>query len=388
MPRFRAFLDGGLVVAALGCAPSHDPDPARQAAAAIVAGYASDDSDVVAILPATCTGTLIAPNLVLTAQHCVAPFVEDMSDPCGWLFAAPVAPNSLSVSTAPVVSANVPGEHAVVRVAVPTPVGTPLCDDDVALLVLASPIAPSEATFRVPRVDEAIQVGESFSAIGYGLAFANETSDTAERRRRDDVGAICIGKSCPEGVWPAGERQWQADAVTCFGDSGGPAVDGHGRAAGVISRVNGNCGIATRAAYAHLVEYASWIQGVALEAAAQADYDPPPWALGWPTDPAFSQPVGEPCHEHGDCPSGACIEGVCSRACNEQAPCPVPFLCGPVDGSALEMCRPPQSPTETSHAPEGSDGGCGLARGAGGGNAGVLLVAFWGLALRRRRAPR
>jgi hypothetical protein len=33
-------------------------------------------SAVVFLMPAICSGTMIAPNLVLTAQHCVAPLTE------------------------------------------------------------------------------------------------------------------------------------------------------------------------------------------------------------------------------------------------------------------------------------------------------------------------
>src|SRR5689334_9139254 len=68
-----------------------------------------------------------------------------------------------------------------------------------------------------------------------------------------------------------------------------------------------------------------WIMDSAVHAAELGAYDPPPWATGWPTDPAFNYPIGGACDE--SCQSGVCLSDECTRFCNDAAPCPSDYEC-------------------------------------------------------------
>jgi hypothetical protein len=73
--------------------------------------------------------------------------------------------------------------------------------------------------------------------------------------------------------------------------------------------------------------WGQWIKDTTAYAAGLLGTDPPAWATGWPTDPAYSQPVGTGCDLPEQCPSGICHEGVCTRLCNDASPCPPGFGC-------------------------------------------------------------
>src|SRR6185369_11073122 len=99
-----------LVVSAAGCAAAPDsPDAIGEAQDAIQGGSVDAiDEGVVGVaitseegrVFATCSGTLIAPNLVLTAQHCVAPTSKFVSCSTS-LFGPQVRDNQVLVTTAP-----------------------------------------------------------------------------------------------------------------------------------------------------------------------------------------------------------------------------------------------------------------------------------------------
>ena len=74
---------GGLLLALSGCGEAPPGESAESSHAAVVFGERSTDSDdtVVQVLAhptdsiaQSCTGTMVAPNIVLTALHCVAQY--------------------------------------------------------------------------------------------------------------------------------------------------------------------------------------------------------------------------------------------------------------------------------------------------------------------------
>jgi hypothetical protein len=191
-----------------------------------------------------CTGTLVAPNVVLTAGHCVLAF-----DPDATTRAAACEGNSTPRLARAEDVTVVTGVHAdenayaVARLAVPSVNDgrvTNLCGNDIALLVLKEPVRPSEAEPLVLAVSKGVSAGESFDTVGFGAEDALAIPDDNVRRRAG--GSVrCVAPGCElDGDVRAGE--WLSeDTFACAGDSGGPALDQAGNVLGVVSRGFSDC---------------------------------------------------------------------------------------------------------------------------------------------------
>src|SRR5215207_8437594 len=164
---------GGLLAAAsaLGCAAEVDDGAPGEAIGsrgdAIQGGYGDvDDAAVLGLVVSdsegnpmrTCTATLIAPNLVLTAQHCLAQtskFVECDSA----VFGPPVEPSRVFVTTGTSMWATGTEWRSVRTIF--TPSGIPkVCGRDMALMILTQTIPDAEATPIAPRLDRWVEPAE------------------------------------------------------------------------------------------------------------------------------------------------------------------------------------------------------------------------------------
>lgn len=215
----------------------------------------------------TCSGSLIAPNLVLTAQHCVANTPKSVS--CGSaIFGDAAAPAHVLVTTDPWMWHKDTVWHGVESVRVPP--GFPaVCGRDVALIILDEPLRIDPLT---PRLDDTLRVGQRYDAIGYGRT-SEGTSDGGTRRKREGLTVACVPGDCDAGHVVGGE--WRGSAGICSGDSGGPAIDASGRIIGVTSRGPSGC---DDPIYGGLAPWSGWLEQVSSDAAILGAYPRPQWS--------------------------------------------------------------------------------------------------------------
>lgn len=357
-----------------------------EATAAIIAGRASGPDENFGVYvesgtsaPLRCSGTLVAPNVVVTARHCLLlRRSQDLGCTAEGELADPSDPRGQDTRIED--AANVRIFYGHERASFVSSVSTALfvaneialCKNDIAVIVLERSLADVHVPIRLAPV----RVGEEVSIVGWGYTDDGQARLPDERFARDRIRVDLVGP----GLIPPGTFAIPG-ATTCKGDSGAGARIG-GALAGVYSRIEGSsCTLAQgrnvftmTAAHKPLFDRAF----AAANAVAWYEGEPPPWL----------SPKGAVCDADTTCQSGRCDldRHVCATGCGSDHDCGEGETCDTARGlcSPAAEALPPPSPL----GPDESS--CAVAVRAGGepgglGRSALLAGVAVALLLRRRR---
>lgn len=197
-----------------------------------------------------CTGTLIAPNAVLTAAHCVDP---DLTGPTTPGFSLDLDTTTGNATTVPGLMAY---KHESFSIDV-EPIEGLAEFFDIGVVILSQPIT-SVAPVKMPRPEHgaALVAGLDLAIVGYGRT-SNATQDTGVMY---DAMTKLISFNATEIQVGMGSPQPQ----NCQGDSGGPGlaeVGGERRVVGVVSRSFSGFECTMGGVDTRVDAYLAWIHG-------------------------------------------------------------------------------------------------------------------------------
>lgn len=256
---------------AVGCSGQPEPGWAQQQ---IINGTPVGDNDLRSTLMvgsntnSLCTGTLIAPTVILTAAHCVDP--EYLKSKSTGPKVDKVIYNYSFVRD--LIAATQAGQKPFLHAASgefhegwSTSCGFPGQCNDVAVIHLATPITdhPIQKLATSDVIDK-LSAGTQLLTAGYGNSAANATDQGVLRKgmeKLDQVGSweVTAGQSGPN--------------RSCHGDSGGPIFAGptDEYQIGIASRVTDSSGCTGMAAFTRVDKYLDWINAHMGDPAPPAD---------------------------------------------------------------------------------------------------------------------
>lgn len=226
---FSVALFSLFAVTACGPDDGRPPVPPHEKLSSPIIGGATDGGDPAVVLVAytnfLCTGTVIAPRVVLTAGHCTV-----VNDNC-------VSPNcsALSPSGYQIAGGTDPFNGADWVIGVSEVHPNPGYDGsqllhDMGILILKQDAPVSPLSWE--DTNTPYNAGQNFKGVGYGLANAPSGPDTSGVKRSVSLNI--------QQTFADAFAYGSASANTCEGDSGGPALVGS-KVIGTVSYGDQNC---------------------------------------------------------------------------------------------------------------------------------------------------
>lgn len=189
-----------------------------------------------------CSGALVAPNVVLTARHCVANSVtttvtcdERGRSTNGAHVAGDLPASAVAIYTGP--APKYGASPKAVGAAIVAPETNTLCDRDIALIVLDRAITDVKPI--AVRLGATVTPGETIRSVGYGQN--DRAIPLGTRLRKAGVPVLATGSGVSASHTALGPHEFEVGRSICQGDSGGPAIsEDTGAVVGVVSR-GGHC---------------------------------------------------------------------------------------------------------------------------------------------------
>jgi hypothetical protein len=254
-----------------------------------------------------CTATLIAPDVVLTARHCVSDTTEQVACPAD---GPQIMGDRRAASLHILVGDDARTAHDVARGReVLVPQSNQLCNEDIAVVLLDREV---EGIDPLDVHTQGIAQGGHVTAVGYGKS--GDDGGAGVKLRREHVRVL-----------DTSEREFEVGEATCQGDSGGPALDeDSGEIVGVVSRGGPGCdGAGTHNIYTRADAFLALIDEALSRS--QAPHAPKKKPKGDPSE------LGAACSSGADCASGVCVKEsgrqYCSRPCDSADHCPTHYRC-------------------------------------------------------------
>lgn len=365
-----------------------------------------------------CSGTLIAPNVVLTARHCIDAVPNPNAVNCQTdQFGAPNG-SSFWVTTYYQLLQSTQGWHKVKSITMPN--NKFVCGNDIAILELTGNVAPGEATpvepvGQYPMTDHN-RYKTTQTAIGFGKTCAT-CNDAGTRHILQSVKVVCIPGDkvidCSPLPSSMTAEEYVAGDGTCQGDSGSGAFEQSNFNAntpvtmGILSRggVSGNNCVG--AVYTRTDAWRTLIVQAVTQAAADGGYPVPAWTQAAPPQPDASVPpndasvppgdasvgpkvpLGGACQAPSDCASNDCesfdngVTFACTQACDATNTCPGKFFC---DRGFCHSGDAPDAGAAATTSTTTTTQGC--ATGGSGGNLGAIVIAAFAIMAGTRRKKR